>query len=1140
MRRDRRVMCAVLLWCATWPALAQQFTLPISVDDIVNEHLVRLEARQDITPAVRANIEEAYRAAIASLRTADEWQAQLNGYRERRQQAPADIEAAERALAEALPEPTIDTEASTIAEWEAAVRDTEAALEQARQTRIEIEREPVRRAERRRVIPEQQEQVRQQIEETRRQIEELSTSSESPELVEARRIQYNARLKALELELATYGEELQTYEARTRMLGLRLQTETRQEAFLDAKLNLLRERLAQERRAEAREAARRANEAQFAALNAPEPIRALAQELAQEAVDIAQLRGGTNTITERQQSAQARLDEVRRTLTDLETRFENIQRRVNMDNRSSVMGIVLRRERSGLPSVWEYRRERGRRQDEISQIQIEQLEWEDRVAELIKAEERVNDVVAQSASGASETEREQMAALLKELYSINLDALYGLIDSTDDYLYVLSELDAAERQLIAKTLEVRELIDEHIHWIRSGPIVGPSTFNTLWATRSDVVELFRYTMDPRGWWADLTRTPQATLAFIVALGIILTVRKRSRSRMDHWSVLQSAEETAGAIPALKAAGMTAATALLGPAVLWYVGWRLTVSVDIPTDTRPIGIAMLYGGISLYAIELLRNVLRKNGLAIGHFGWPAEECGRLRRDLRIIALLSTPLIVLIYAIEIADNSRLHESWGRLFFVALMAITIVFAARWLQPQKGIIHAILDWRRGHAVLRGRRFVYLVAIAIPLVLTITTLLGYYYSALRVGARIYITAFWIFVIFIGSELALHGLRAARVRWEKTQREKLSEDDDSPAEGDETLTADAINLESERMELQSQRLIRAFASFVFLFGIWTLWQSLFPAFEYLDGKKFWEIQVAGTNEEGLAIAQQVITWRDVIVAAVIALITLISVRNLPAILEIVFLQRFSMGAGERYAITTIFGYILGTIGFLWAFQSVGLSWSKVQWLVAALGIGLGFGLQEIFANFMSGLIILFERPIRVGDIVTIGDTSGTVSRIRIRATWITAFDRKELIVPNREFVTGRLTNWTLSDQVLRVEIPVGIAYGSDTGKARRIMMQVARKNVHVLKEPRPEIYFMSFGDNSLNFELRVYSLGPPHYLLARDQMHMAIDYAFREAGIQIAFPQRDIHIRSIDAAFPRPKTSSGEPEEADTETPPDS
>ena len=208
------------------------------------------------------------------------------------------------------------------------------------------------------------------------------------------------------------------------------------------------------------------------------------------------------------------------------------------------------------------------------------------------------------------------------------------------------------------------------------------------------------------------------------------------------------------------------------------------------------------------------------------------------------------------------------------------------------------------------------------------------------------------------------------------------------------------------------------------------------------------------------------------------------------------------------------------VGGVLAFNAVGVGWSNIQWLVAAVGLGLGFGLQEIFANFVSGLIILFERPIRVGDTVTVGNISGVVSRIRIRATWITGFDRKELVVPNKEFVTTQLVNWSLSDAASRLDIKVGVAYGSDTERTLALLRSVAEANPQVLRDPPPSVFFLAFGESTLDFELRVFSPSVEQRLPIVHALHMEIDKAFREAKIEIAFPQRDLHIRTTPREAP--------------------
>ncbi len=278
--------------------------------------------------------------------------------------------------------------------------------------------------------------------------------------------------------------------------------------------------------------------------------------------------------------------------------------------------------------------------------------------------------------------------------------------------------------------------------------------------------------------------------------------------------------------------------------------------------------------------------------------------------------------------------------------------------------------------------------------------------------------------------------------------------------------------------------------------------------------------VPGSNQPGVSASVHRVTIADLTMAIIIGLTTLILTRNIPGLLEIAILQRLPLDAGSRYAISTIVRYVIVIVGVMVTFAAIGIGWSQIQWLAAALTFGLAFGLQEIFANFISGLIILIERPMRVGDTVTIGDISGEVSRIRMRATTITQWNMKELIVPNREFITGQLVNWTLSDPTLRVEIPVGIAYGSDTRLARSLLLKVANKCETVLKDPPPKALFLVFGDNSLNFELRVYISGIGNYVDTLNAIHFGVDDEFRKAGIEISFPQRDIHIRTINGVLP--------------------
>ena len=298
---------------------------------------------------------------------------------------------------------------------------------------------------------------------------------------------------------------------------------------------------------------------------------------------------------------------------------------------------------------------------------------------------------------------------------------------------------------------------------------------------------------------------------------------------------------------------------------------------------------------------------------------------------------------------------------------------------------------------------------------------------------------------------------------------------------------------------------------------------------------------SSSEEPQLGLKTQSITLADVGLALIIAVITLLAGRNLPGLLEIAFLQRLPLDTGSRFAIATVARYTIFILGFTAALGAVEIGWSKVQWLAAALTFGLAFGLQEIFANFVSGLIILAERPVRVGDTVTVGSVSGTVTRIQMRATTITDWDRKELIVPNKSFITDQVINWSLSSTILRVMVEVGIAYGSDVKKAEQLLYEAAEECDLIIDDPPARVWFLGFGDNSLNFRLNAFISTIDHLLASRSAIHFLINQKFADAGISISFPQRDVHLdtaRPLDIRIVDAQGRSMGGAEAAPETPP--
>jgi potassium efflux system protein len=412
-------------------------------------------------------------------------------------------------------------------------------------------------------------------------------------------------------------------------------------------------------------------------------------------------------------------------------------------------------------------------------------------------------------------------------------------------------------------------------------------------------------------------------------------------------------------------------------------------------------------------------------------------------------------------------------------------------------------------------------LALGLCLFLIALSLLGYHYTALRLIDLIYLSA-WVgvgmlllyhlanrWLLVAERRLALVRARARR----QARQESRDIREAAEAAGESVYEApDLEEVELDEINEQTRRLLRLGVVLFSAIGLFLIWSQLTPAFGRLDEWVLWEHVVTQGDKQMMA---PVTPW-DLLVALLVIVLTLVAGANLPGLLEIAVLQPLSVKPDSRYAVTNITLYLIYTAGFLLTVNMLGMRWGDVQWLVAAMGVGIGFGLQEIFANFISGIMILFERPIRIGDTVTVGEYSGIVSRIRIRATTITDFDNKELVIPNKSFVTDPLINWTLSDPITRVVINVGIAYGSDTLKAHKIMTGVIKAHPEVLDEPKPTVFFTGFGDSSLDFQIRVFVSERIKRMPLVHDIHMALDQALSQAGIEIPFPQRDLHLRSVD------------------------
>ena len=228
-----------------------------------------------------------------------------------------------------------------------------------------------------------------------------------------------------------------------------------------------------------------------------------------------------------------------------------------------------------------------------------------------------------------------------------------------------------------------------------------------------------------------------------------------------------------------------------------------------------------------------------------------------------------------------------------------------------------------------------------------------------------------------------------------------------------------------------------------------------------------------------------------------------------------FLSKTRLQPSLQYGLSRILGYTLIAIGFYVAFQAVGFDLSSLAIVAASLGVGVGFGLQNIINNFVSGIIILAERPISIGDRIEVAGVAGRVTKIQLRSTTVVTNDNITMIVPNADFISNTVTNWSHGDPKVRIRVPVGVAYGSDLKLLQQLLLEAAGEHPKALRDPSPVVLFNEFGDSSLNFELGVWTqemtAAPIHFT---SEMNFIIEQKLRENDIEIPFPQRDLHVRS--------------------------
>lgn len=1075
-------------------------------------------------------------------------------FRKKLETLPADLQTTRQEIANLPQKPRVEPEKlegleavlKQLTDIQTQLEDPERGLKKQVGT---LEAEAATRANRLKELPMLATAVQAELDEIKKQLEAPAPENEAAAVTQSRQLQLRARQDRLERRLAQLQAEVQWYESSEAATLLREQRDllNRRIALLTEESHILAERRDQLRKQEAAEQLYMAQ--REAALAHP-----LLRPLADENQALAERN---HQQTEENQSLSAQVEDAKTKLSTIKTESDRITQMAEALGLSESIGLLLRQQRQNLPVPNQIEAEIEARREKVRESRLELFTLDNQLAALSDVVSSVKSAIETLKLDDQVLTRETLRAQAEELLKRKRELVSELHASTIREFDLLVSLDSAQQALADEARKARNYVDERVLWIRSG--------DWLEATEAQLAMDGVQTLMNRDDWATygkaLAREPwrHPITYFFASLGLLVVFGGRFWARRKLWELGDVAADGACRDYSVTLQA-TALTLFLGgwPAFGWFLAWRAEAAAPGTELAMGISAALRETTAFMLIIELLRTAACRRGLFQQHFHWNVATIRRIHNRTRNVLLFGTPAVLLTSFLISLEESPEVDAMGRFVFIGLMLVLQLFALRVTAVS---LDDIADDPDTRWATRWWRMGRLAAWVVPSALIVMTVAGYYYSAQRLTLRVQETVAICLVIVV--------MRALVVRWISMQRKRLAirqaqeqralaeselkQERQGPLVGrEERLAHTSRAFDLSRVVNQVRRLLDASLWTVLVIGmVWT-WSEVVPALTVFNEWTIWETTVERSTEavaengektiQTVSVAKSV-TLMDVMIAVFVFALAGVLARNIPGLMNVTVLEHMPLDTGLRDAFSLFVRYAIVTVGVIIGFSQIGIGWSKVQWLVAAASVGLGFGLQEIFANFVSGIILLFERPIRVGDVVTIGDVTGTVARIQFRATTIQDWDCKELIVPNKELVTGKLVNWTLSSKTNRLEFRVGVAYGTDPHRVRELLLDIAKQYAHVLPEPPPHSVMDGFGNSTLNFVLRVYLPTLDVRLQTIHDLHANIAQRFEEEGITIAFPQLDLHVIDMPRGSrttehgTQPSSNGHTPHEAPSESP---
>ena len=809
---------------------------------------------------------------------------------------------------------------------------------------------------------------------------------------------------------------------------------------------------------------------------------------------------------------------------EVEQSSETIERVLATGRVTDELGELLRRLRTSLPNEARIDKRKYKIEEDAVRNQLDVILWQESLRNTTQIEVAAKQLLTNA-------RQENQDNLIKERSDIDVgftgtevEEAKNLVQARRQLLTLLIEVSGEQsdsiteeklliNQLLLSSAELRELLDRRLIWLpsnsgKSGELLINFVNNIEWYT------------SPNSWWKliNILYAGVLTVPVLILLTFPITILLL-QSKIK--SVLQSLVKQVGKVGRDTYLTTPLALVLTFILALPLPIFLFTIAGIFFNNAEPssFSTAIATGLASVASVSLIllffRSMSREDGIFDKHFSWSDIARGKLRKMLTWFVWVQS-LVTFIFASAMASGEPdLRYGIAIVAFIIGSIFIAIFSYQFFQPKSGVATSV-EGRTAASTLTLISFP--IVVISPFAIGLLPLFGFFDTAVELQSKLFLSGILLVLAAVVYGIMLRTFLVTFRRYivKKKRLEaleaKLQQEESAAQSSDDITPPQTINNNINKDEVirQSRAVIHWITRLLFIVCLWLVWKPLLPALGIVEEIVLWQ---QTTVVDGVELSSGVTLWQ-VILGIGFMIGGVVAARNIRGVIEIGFFERFEMDNGARYAIVTILGYVLIGTGVVAGFSLLGIDWSKLQWIVAALGVGLGFGLQEIVANFVSGIIILFERPIRVGDLVTIGDQSGTVTNISIRATTLTDFDNREVLLPNKSIITENVTNWTLNDAITRVVIKIGVAYGSDVDQVRDLLMQVLTDKKDILTQPAPQVFFLEHGDSSLNFEARVFVERTENRLPMTHAINTGFNRILAQHNISIPFPQRDLHIVS--------------------------